>query len=194
MLGIVLCGGASNRMGRDKGLYPTHSENWAGKMLENFRKLDIPGLLSVNRTQVDQYQSVFPGVELICDNDSLQVSGPLAAVLSANFKFPGEDLFVTACDMPLMGIVVLEELVNQCKSESGYDCYVYTNEGEPEPLCGIYTSKGLAAIRAIHNRGELLKYSMKFMLAHLTVFRIAIPEVWKIYFSNINAPADLNGL
>src|SRR5258707_14339382 len=104
MLGIVLCGGASSRMGRDKGLFPTEKGNWAEKMLDNFKKLDIPGLLSVNRTQVDQYQLTFPDVELICDSDSLQIRGPLAAVLSVNLKYPMEDLFVAACDMPLMDL------------------------------------------------------------------------------------------
>ena len=181
-------------MGRDKGLLPAEKGNWAEKMLDNFNKLEIPGLLSVNRQQVVQYQTVFPGVELICDNDSLQIKGPLSAVLSVHLKYPAEDLFITACDMPLMDVIVLEELYNIYKRESGNNCFVYTNDGEPEPLCGIYSSEGLASIKAIHDRGELRKHSMKFMLDHLTVIRIPIPENWKPYFRNINAHADLNGL
>jgi molybdenum cofactor guanylyltransferase len=194
MLGIVLCGGASSRMGRDKGLMPAEKGNWAEKMLDHFKNLGIPGLLSVNGKQVVLYRSVFPGVELICDNDSLQIKGPLAAVLNIHGKYPAEDLFVTACDMPMMEMVVLEYLVNQYKKESGHDAYVYINEGEPEPLCGIYAAGGLAAIKAIYDRGQLLKHSMKFMLDHLSVVRTPIPETWKIYFRNINAHADLNGL
>jgi len=181
-------------MGRDKGLIPTEKGNWAEKMLENFIQMNIPGFLSVNRKQVDQYQLVFPGVELICDNDSLHIKGPLAAVLGVHLKYPGDTLLVTACDMPLMNLAVLENLVNHYKKEPGYDGYIYTNEGEPEPLCGIYSAKGLASIKAIYDRGELSKHSMKFMLDHLSVIRIPIPETWKIYFRNINAHADLNGL
>jgi molybdopterin-guanine dinucleotide biosynthesis protein A len=194
MIGIVLCGGASSRMGRDKGLIPADKGNWAEKMLDNFKTLGMPGLLSVNATQVDQYRSVFPHVELICDNDSLQIKGPLAAVLSVHKKYPAENLFVTACDMPMMEIVVIQGLLNQYKKEAGYDAYVYTNEGEPEPLCGIYAAGGLAAIKAMYERGELLKHSMKFMLDHLSVVRTPVPQEWKIYFRNINTHADLNGL
>jgi len=194
MFGIVLCGGASSRMGRDKGLLPAEKGYWAEKGLDNFKKLEIPGLLSVNRRQFDQYRSLFPGVELICDDDSLQIRGPLAAVLSAHLKFPADDLLITACDMPLMDFVVLENLVNHYKKEPGHNAYVYTDEGEPEPLCGIYSAKGLAAIISIYDRGELLKHSMKFMLGHLSVIRIPIPDTWKIYFRNINTHADLNGL
>src|SRR5437762_12638057 len=98
MLGIVLCGGASSRMGRDKGLLPIDKRNWAEKMLDHFKNLGISGLLSINRDQVDQYRSVFSQIELICDNDTLLIKGPLAAVLSVHLKYPMEYLFVTACD------------------------------------------------------------------------------------------------
>jgi molybdopterin-guanine dinucleotide biosynthesis protein A len=94
----------------------------------------------------------------------------------------------------MMEMVVLKGLVNQYKTEPGQDGYVYTNEGEPEPLCGIYCARGLAAVKAIYDRGELVKHSMKFMLDHLSIAFIPIPETWKLYFRNINAHADLNGL
>ena len=181
-------------MGRDKGLLHTDNGNWAEMMLDKLKKLGIPSLLSVNKRQVGEYQTILPQVTLICDDDSIPIKGPLAAVLSVHMNYPTEDLFVTACDMPSMDMVVLEDLVNHYKKEPGHDCYVYTNEGEPEPLCGIYSAKGLADIKAIYDRGELLKHSMKFMLDHLSVIRIPIPEAWKIYFRNINAHADLNGL
>jgi molybdopterin-guanine dinucleotide biosynthesis protein A len=93
-----------------------------------------------------------------------------------------------------MNRVVLEELVDQYKKEPGYAGYVFTLEGEPEPLCGIYSAKGLADIRVMYDRGELVKHSMKFMLDHQSVLRIPIPETWKTCFRNINAHADLNGL
>lgn len=194
MLGIVLCGGTSSRMGRDKGLLQADNGSWAGKMLDNFRKLGIRGLLSVNPKQVDQYQSIFPGVELLCDNDTLKIKGPLAAVLSVHLKYPAEDLFIMACDMPFMDLMVLEEMTSQYLRVPGHDAYVYTNDGEPEPLCAIYSAKGLAGIEAIYERGELIKHSMKFILDHLSVVRIPIPEKWKSFFRNINAHADLNGL
>jgi len=194
MLGVVLCGGASSRMGRDKGLLPSGSGNWADKMLDNLAQLGINCLLSVNRNQVDQYQVVFPHIELICDNDSLSIKGPLAAVLSVHLKYPTEDLFVTACDMPFMDAMVLKELHMRYKKESGENCFVFTNGSEPEPLCGIYSASGMNTIKHMYDRGELVRHSMKFMLDHLSVVRIPIPENWKTHFRNINAHADLNGL
>jgi molybdopterin-guanine dinucleotide biosynthesis protein A len=109
-------------------------------------------------------------------------------------KYPAEDLFVIACDMPLMNIEVLEDLLGYFNKEPGYEGYVYLNDGEPEPLCGLYKSAGLSKILSKYDKGNLSKHSMKSMLDRLMMFRIPLPEPWKIYFKNINAHADLNGM
>ncbi|HEV3224482.1 MAG TPA: molybdenum cofactor guanylyltransferase [Puia sp.] len=194
MLGIVLCGGTSSRMGRDKGLLLSTNGTWAKKMLNNLRELGITSALSVNSNQFEQYATEFTKTELIVDSDLILLKGPLAAVLSVHAKYPLEDLFVTACDMPLMDTIVLKELFNNYLKDSGKACFVFTNEGEPEPLCGIYSAKGLAKIKTMYDGGQLVRHSMKFILDHLVTSLIPIPENWKIYFKNVNAHADLNGL
>ena len=152
------------------------------------------GFVSVNQKQMASYSASFKNIELILDDDRILLKGPLAAVLSAHIKHREEDLFVTACDMPLMEPFVLQELYSNYLKNSDKQGFVFTNDDEPEPLCGIYTSGGLSEIRQLYESGQLLKHSMKFMLDHLSVFRISIPENWKIYFRNFNAHADLNGL
>jgi molybdenum cofactor guanylyltransferase len=42
------------------------------------------------------------------------------------------------------------------------------------------------------NKGQLVKYSMKFMLEHLTVTKIPLREDEKKHFRNFNTPAKLN--
>lgn len=194
MLGIILCGGASSRMGRDKGLLESDTGRWAEMMLENLKDIGTRSALSVNREQVEQYTAAFPKIELIIDNDSLPLKGPLAAVLSVHVKYPEEDLFVTACDMPFMDSIVLKELYNHYLEAPLKDGFVFTNDGEPEPLCGIYSAKALSSVKKMYDHGQLTRHSMKFMLDHLAVARIPISDNWKIYFRNINAHADLNGL
>ncbi|HEX5025927.1 MAG TPA: hypothetical protein VFV68_11685, partial [Agriterribacter sp.] len=72
--------------------------------------------------------------------------------------------------------------------------YLFSNDIEPEPLCGIYTSQGLAAILGMLRDGRLTKHSMKFMLDHLDVCSIAVLDEQKKCFRNFNAHAELNGL
>jgi molybdopterin-guanine dinucleotide biosynthesis protein A len=96
--------------------------------------------------------------------------------------------------MPLMDTSVLKELFFQSKHYPASHAFVFTNEGEPEPLCGIYTSAGLASILSMLRSGQLNKHSMKFMLDHLHCKTIVASEEQKKYFRNFNAHAELNGL
>jgi len=194
MLGVILCGGQSTRMGTDKGLIKLHANTWAQTAVDKLSSLDLDVHLSVNPTQFHDYLSVFKETQLIKDNDDLQVHGPLAGVLSAHVKYPEEDLFVFACDMPLMEAVMLKELLLVYGEHPAADAYVFSNDGEPEPLCAIYTAKGLSYIIHLLKAKELTKHSMKFMLEHLHTFATPLIEEQKKFFRNFNAHAELNGL
>ena len=194
MLGVILCGGQSTRMGRDKGLIKLHANTWAQTAVDKIASLHLDTRLSVNAFQYNDYLSVFTETQLIKDNDTLQVKGPLAGVLSVHAQYPGEDLFVLACDMPLMEAVMLNELLSLYREHPAADAYIYTNDGEPEPLCAIYSAKGLSYIIHLLKAKELAKHSMKFMLEHIRTFTIPLNEEQKKYFRNFNAHAELNGL
>lgn len=194
MIGLVLCGGQSSRMGSDKGLLKSEDKTWAQTAIDKLAVLEIPIMISVNKGQYNDYASVFTTSQLIIDNNTLQLRGPLLAVLSAHLQNPSEDIFAFACDMPFMEPSLLKELHLQYKQHNQYDAFVFTTDGEPEPLCGIYTTKGLASIIAMYHSNQLLKHSMKYMLEHLSVFTIPVADDEKKCFRNINAHAELNGL
>lgn len=94
--------------------------------------------------------------------------------------------------MPLKEPALLKELYNCSRQNEGSEAYIFTNDNEPEPLCGIYTAKGLLKIAALQKENKLLKHSMKFILSQLTVHSIALNEKQKKYFRNFNAHAEFN--
>lgn len=194
MLGVILCGGQSTRMGTDKGLIKLHANTWAQTALDKISSLKIEVLLSVNSFQYNDYLSVFPESYLIKDNDTLHLRGPLLGVLSVHVQYPDEDIFVLACDMPLMEAVMLNDLLLVYREHPLADAYFFTNDGEPEPLCAIYSAKGLSYIVHLLKAKELIKHSMKFMLEQIRTFTIPLNEEQKKYFRNFNAHAELNGL
>ena len=194
MLGIILCGGQSLRMGSDKGLLKLESRTWAQTAIDKMAALNIPVKISVNKQQYPEYAEVFSADDLVTDNETLQLKGPLLGLLSCHLFFPAETLFILACDMPLMEPSILIHLNQKYQQSSASEAYVFTNNNEREPLCGIYTAKGLASIISLLNNGQLTKYSMKFMLDHLTVSEIEANEEQKKCFRNFNAHAELNGL
>lgn len=194
MLGVVLCGGQSSRMGSDKGLLKLEAKTWAQTAFDKLAELNFPIVISVNQKQYDDYAVVFNSSELITDDPALSIHGPLSGVLSVHLQHPTEDLLILACDMPLMETVLLKELLTNYQQHSLNDAFVYTNDGEPEPLCGIYKASGLAVVLAMYQSQQLTKHSMKFMLYHINMFTIPIVEEQKKYFRNFNAHAELNGL
>jgi molybdopterin-guanine dinucleotide biosynthesis protein A len=194
MLGIILCGGQSLRMGSDKGLLKLEAKTWTQTAIDKMAALDIPVKISVNSNQYLQYAAVFPTEMLIADNKTLPLGGPLLGVLSSHIVYPTEDIFVLACDMPLMNPVLLKQLYSQYLVDLSPDAFLFTNDGEPEPLCGIYRSKALSTILSMLKNEQLPKHSMKFMLGHLTVDKLVLEEDQKKYFRNFNAHAELNGL
>ena len=193
MTGIVLCGGQSTRMGSDKGLLRPEGITWAQAAINKLAELQLPISLSVNEQQYNNYAAAFGGIAIITDTVSLQLKGPLLGVLSAHLQYPLQNLFVLACDMPLMETSVLKELYVLYKQPNQFDAFVFTNDGEPEPLCGIYSAKGLGTILNLYKENKLTRHSMKFMLEHLNVCFIAINDEQKKCFKNFNAHADLNG-
>jgi len=194
MLGIILCGGQSLRMGSDKGLLKLQAKTWAQTAIDKIATLHIPVKLSVNNNQYPEYAKIFSEDDLVADKTTLPLGGPLLGLLSCHIQFPTEDLFALGCDMPLMESSLLNELNTRYKQQPSHEAYIYTNDGEPEPLCGIYTSKGLMKIVDMMHNGQLIKHSMKFMIDHLEVNTIAVTDEQKKYFRNFNAHAELNGL
>lgn len=196
MLGIVLCGGESKRMGTDKGLISAGNQSlaWSQIAAEKLASLGIPVMISVNPQQLEFYSHLFSADRIIVDNPDLSIRGPLYGILSVHIQNPEENLLVLACDMPLMHIDCLQKLIRRFSEEPLTDAVLYQNEGEPEPLCAVYSSNALKQLLSLYQNGDLTRHSMKFALGQLTVQKIEITEEEKKFFQNFNAHASLNGL
>ena len=193
MIGVVLCGGQSSRMGTDKGLLKLHANTWAQTAVDKLAELQLPVIISVNKNQYPDYATIFSPQQLITDNETLEIKGPLGGLLSVHLQHPAEHLLLLACDMPLMETNLLKELISIYNQQTA-DAFVYTNDGEPEPLCGIYKSAGLQYILQLYQSNQLAKHSMKFMLEHVNTHFIPLTDDNKKCFRNFNAHAELNGL
>ncbi len=192
MKGIVLCGGQSLRMGKDKGLLiGSRKITWAQQAFALLTRLEIEVAFSINDHQNKSYKRMFYFDTLIPDNKTLVVKGPLTGILSAHLKFPKDNLIVLACDMIEMRQEVMVRLYNEFDKQSEYEAYVYRDKGMTEPLCAIYTAKALKKIADKAQKNLLEKHSMMYVLDQLKVNYLPIePEVKKA-FLNMNTVSDL---
>jgi molybdopterin-guanine dinucleotide biosynthesis protein A len=193
MTGLLLCGGRSSRMGSDKGLLPAGGITWAETAYRNLSTVVSPVYISVNSEQLSSYAEYFSESQLIIDDDQLNIGGPLLGLLTMHIRIPEEDIFLFACDLLSMKTVVFAALLAQHKQLPGKEAFVFMHEEEAEPLCGIYTAKGLGKILHACQNNVFGKPSMKHVLETLDTSLTKLPEEWKYCFNNINTRHELDG-
>ena len=166
LLGVVLCGGESRRMGRDKGMMTKDGQSWARHMGALLGRAGMQTVYSINARQEGEYSHILQGEALIMDNPALSsVWGPLRGLLTVHEAYPGRDLFLIACDMIDMDGETIDSLIEAYVDGGGFDFYVYRGAGAVyEPFCGIYTAAGLAASHLAALEGRLVDFSLQRLL------------------------------
>ena len=143
LMGVILCGGESRRMGRDKGLILKEGVPWALYMMDKLKPFSMPVVFSVNTVQTEDYTAQFPGVRLVADREGIPAGGPLKGLLSVHEQFPEKDLLLLACDMVDMDGATIGQLVEGYRAGGEHEWYAYRQEEFFEPFCAIYTAAGL---------------------------------------------------
>ena len=191
--GVVLCGGGSTRMGRDKGLLQYKSQTWVQMAFDKLCALNIPVVVSINPVQFQTYRGIFSEELLITDNKALHIGGPLKGMLSVHKQHPHDDLLVLAVDMINMNEDLLCQLYLYYKQTSA-EAIVFKHEHQIEPLCGIYNAKALDKVVELYEKGELKKHSLHFILEQLQTVYIEVPAHQEDKFANFNSESDLTNL
>ena len=166
LIGVVLCGGKSSRMGTDKGLILRFGKPWAMICAEKLEELGLRVVISINSSQEKEYSKHFPLSALITDDQN--EAGPLTGILTVHKKFQNSDLLVLACDLVDMNISTLHVLVNRYATKQYFHYYAFHNGHCWEPLCSIYTARVLQTIpgsakslQDILRSGNVLKIPVK---------------------------------
>ena len=186
LLAVVMCGGESRRMGRDKGLIRKAGIPWAKLIAKIFEKLQIPYVVSVNPAQVATYSEIFPTDLLVVDREE-SVKGPLTGLLSVHQMHPEKDLLLIACDMVEMESETVKELLYLYSEKRGCDFYGYQSAQFIEPFCSIYAANFLKHISDKAAQGKLKHFSMQKVINHGT--QRLLPADENRSFKNFNTPA-----
>jgi molybdopterin-guanine dinucleotide biosynthesis protein A len=135
LFGLVLAGGRSTRMGRDKATLPYGDGT---PQLE--RAVALLGrhaarvYVSVRADQAaDPLRARFAQIRDVHEN-----IGPIAGLLAAQAQHPQSAWLVLACDLPLLDDASLAHLVSRRDAARTATAYRSSHDGLPEPLCAIY--------------------------------------------------------
>lgn len=158
LLGVVLCGGQSKRMGSDKGLLVKDGKPWAVCIADKLENAALPVVVSINETQQQSYQEIFPDTPLIVDH--LPIDGPLDGLLSIHRNFPDKDILLMACDLVDMSIETIQTLISSYRENPSFEYYVYQLNGFTQPFCAIYTGEALNKVYKDFEENQLKTYSL----------------------------------
>ena len=148
--GLVLTGGQSRRMQKDKARLKFHQYEQARHAYELLLKVCERVFISNRKEQKDFIgQKELPQIH---DLKKFQNKGPLSGILSAMSKFPNTSWLVLACDLPFVDEKTLKHLLRYRDTTKIATSYRSRFNDLPEPLCTIYEPKAQKRILSFLKR------------------------------------------
>ena len=179
--GLILAGGQSRRMGRDKA----HIAAVGKPQLEHCAELLAPFVdtvwVSVRQGQpADPLRDSYPQIV-----DYVPDGGPLVGVVSALQSQPEADWLVLAVDLPHLDAATLAYLLEHA-TDSRFTAFRSNHDGLPEPLCALYRAGSLELLESYLESG--IRCPRKVLIkSEAELLDLPNPRA----LDNVNTPDDL---
>jgi molybdopterin-guanine dinucleotide biosynthesis protein A len=185
---VILAGGMSRRLGRNKALEPFQGEPLIRRVIARMRQVGESLIVVVNdperAAELDLPEDVATAV------DRYPGMGSLGGILTGLVTAPTEWSTYCACDMPFLNPQLYQLLLSL---RDGYDAVVPVVDGRPEPTHAVYSR---ACVEPIRERiiAKDLKISSFFGEVRVCLvpeeqIRRSDPEL--LSFFNVNTQEDL---
>jgi molybdopterin-guanine dinucleotide biosynthesis protein A len=152
--GIILSGGASTRIGQEKGLVKLKDKPLISWVIDRIKDVTDEIIVVVGSEEdIPQYWAFVPDdVQVI--SDFYHQKSPLIGLISGLRKAKGQYAVVCACDMPFLNPVILEMMF--CVSYDLNGTLLVKPNGWIEPLPSVYNvSNCLECAELLRRIGEL---------------------------------------
>ena len=178
---IILAGGKSTRMKTEKGLVSFRGKMIVEHVIEALNKITHHIIIVTVNPAYEQFG--FP-----CFEDEMQNKGPLGGIYTGLVHSTAQKNLVVGCDMPLISVNVLSDLVNNSSDE---DVLLTEHLGKAEPLCSVYDKNCIPHFKSLLEQNHLkITDALKGLTTRVTSFD---KEEWfkGNEFTNINSIDEL---
>lgn len=182
IFGLVLAGGKSQRMGKEKGAMvwynKPHKYHLADLLSEYLSKVYI----SCRADQVDNNNDGYPALI-----DKQPNADSYGAIMSALQEHPDKAWLVVACDMPFIDKQSISHLIQQRDPSKIATAYFNPSNQLPEPMLAIWEPRSLTKLQQLAKTGvncprkALIKCSEETKL---------IKPIDVMSITNVNTPDD----
>lgn len=183
---VILAGGKSSRMGRDKAFLEISGCSLLGRQIDTLVAAGAAEVFISGRSDVDY--STF-GCRVLADEFS--GAGPLAGIHAA-LKFSRQPLtLVLAVDLPEMNAVFLRGLLMASSGGGVIPCL----DGKIEPLAALYPKAAEdVARRMLGGKNFAARdFAAACVRAGLAGY-FSVSDEFDRFFRNLNSPEDLSGI
>jgi molybdopterin-guanine dinucleotide biosynthesis protein A len=179
--GLILAGGASSRMKRDKAALEYDGKSQLDRAYELACRHLARVYVSVREAQArDPARARYPLIV-----DAVPGEGPIVGIRSALASQKDAAWLVLACDLPFLTDAALEQLLAERDPAALATAFRSAHDGLPEPLCAVWEPAAAAALGAYQAGGGLCP--RKFLMRHTA--RILEPTDRRA-LDNVNTPEE----
>lgn len=177
---VILAGGQSSRMGKDKAWLVYHNKAQIFHLSELLSNCKLPVFISANQWPEDQTK-----MEFYPDHPELSGHGPISGLLSIHRLIPDHALLLIGCDYPNLGKSEIEQICTRRNPNFQATAFV-NSDGMLEPLCTVYEPEFLLHIQQSFLREG--KDSLRRFLQDAQVQKVQ--SISENLFFSADAPED----
>jgi len=187
MTGVILAGGESNRMGKNKAFIEINGKRIIDRTVSLFRKI-FDDVLLVTNTPLDYIEL---NVRIV--TDLVPGKGSLGGIYTGLFFSSSPKAFFVGCDMPFLDRRVIHYFLSLAQTA---DIVVQRTKDYWQPLHAIYPRTLLKPIERLLHQGELkivkAYQGMRVRVVTGEELKPFDPDLYTL--SNINTPEELKKL
>ena len=175
---IILAGGNSSRMGKDKGLLFLNGKPMVAHIINTLQQITDDILIVSNNIEYNNFGvKVYP--------DLIKDAGPLAGIYSGLSHAKFDKNIVVSCDVPFISVELLNYLIENSKN---FDVTIPVKNDKAQRVIGIYDKN---CIPTFKNELENNQRRIKFAIQKLNSNLINADQFKERVFTNINTPNEL---
>ena len=191
LTGILLAGGKSRRLGRDKAQEVIGGRRIIDRVIDTLRTISTSQTVVVDRWERIEELNLDSQINYVVD--SYDNSGSLGGLYSGLEQSPTRWALLVACDMPFLSARLFEFMVTKISNED-LDVVIPRFEGRLQTTHALYSKSCLEHIDGRLKDGQL---KMDGYFNNVNVCEIAQDEILKIEgskysFFNVNTAEDLD--
>ncbi|WP_372947445.1 molybdenum cofactor guanylyltransferase [Mariniphaga sp.] len=174
---IILAGGKSSRMGREKGLAGFNGKPLVQSAIDVCKQITSEIFISTGNADYSRF-----GFPLIPDN--FREHGPIGGIEAGLTAAKTSGILVCPCDMPGISLEILKRILHQTEGKRAV--VAASVQGKVFPVLGWYSKTALSVVQKQIEKGD---FKLMALLNELQAETVVVADDEALL--NINYPHDL---